>query len=100
MVDQMRDSLEQPESSAPRVFAQGDKVWVRDYRPNAEKWQPGVVQSCMGSMSYNVELEGGHQRKVHVDRLIRYPTFETTSRSPLKAAEAGSRGGEESYGCN
>ena len=49
MVDRMRDSLEQPESSAPRVFAQGDRVWVRDYRPNAEKWQPGVVQSCMGS---------------------------------------------------
>ena len=71
MVDQMRDSLEQPESSAPQVFAQGDRVWVRDYRPNAEKWQPGVVQSCMGSLSYSVELEGGHQRKVHVDHLIR-----------------------------
>ena len=41
-----------------------------DYRPNAEKWQPGVVQSCMGSLSYNVELEGGQQQKVHVDYLI------------------------------
>ena len=71
MVDRMRDSLEQPESSTPRVFAQGDRVWVRDCRPNAKKWQPGVVQSCMGSLSYNVELEGGHQRKVHVDHLIR-----------------------------
>ena len=69
----MRDSLEQPDSSVPRVFAQGDRVWVRDYRPNAEKWQPSVVQSCMGSLSYNVELEGGRQRKVHVDHLIRQP---------------------------
>ena len=31
----------------------------------------GVVQSCMGSLSYNVELEGGHQQKVHVDHVIR-----------------------------
>ena len=29
------------------------------------------MQSCMGSLSYNVELEGGHPRKVHVDHLIR-----------------------------
>ena len=55
------------------VFAQGDRVWVRDYSPNAEKWQPGIVQSCMGSLSYNVELEGGYQRKVHVNHLIRQP---------------------------
>ena len=41
-----------------------------DYRPNAEKRQPGVVQSCMGSLSYNVELESGRQGKVHMDHLI------------------------------
>ena len=63
----MRDSLEQLEGSAARVFAQGDRV--RDYTPNAEKWQSGIVQSWMGSLSYNVKLEGG-QPKVHVDHLI------------------------------
>ena len=97
MVDRMRDSLEQPESSAPQVFAQGDRVWVRDYRPNAEKWQPGIVQSCMGSLSYNVELEGGHQRKVHVDHLIRQapgcapvlsePVPVVTGEEPLNTSE-------------
>ena len=88
MVDRMRDSLERPDSSAPRVFAQGDRVWVRDYRPNVEKWQPGVVQSCMGSLSYNVELEGGRQRKVHVDHLIRQaPGCAPVSSEPVVTGE-------------
>ena len=71
MVDQMKDRLEQPENSTPRMFVQGDRAWVRDYRPTAGKWQRGIVHSCLGSLSYNVELEGGHQRKVHMDHLIR-----------------------------
>ena len=62
--------LEQPENFTPRMFVQGDRAWVRDYRPTAGKWQQGIVQSCMGSLHYNVELEGSHQRKLHVDHLI------------------------------
>ena len=42
-----------------------------------------LLQSGMGSLSYNVELVGGYQRKVHVDLLIRQvcPSITGTSAS-------------------
>lgn len=70
--ERVKESLQQPPSATPRRFSEGDMVWVRDFRPNGgSKWQRGTVLRRTGALNYEIELEGGHQRKVHVDHMLR-----------------------------
>ena len=51
-------------------FQEGDQVWVKDFRPtSASKWCKGTIKDVLGTLTYNVKLADGHQRKVHLDHL-------------------------------
>ena len=74
MRERVKEALQPPEVWKPaREFRQGDLVWVRDYCPDSTcKWSKGVVRSLAGILNYDVEIEGGNRRKVHVDHLTKW----------------------------
>ena len=89
--ERVKASLQPPENRLPpRKFKQGQSVWVRDYRPNAvHKWIKAVIESVNGPLNYNVLLDNGSSRRVHVDHIMRRPEpsasaskASSTSRSP------------------
>ena len=71
--DRVKSYLKPPETiQEPRQFKSGDLVWVRDFRPNArQKWVQGTVLVPVGTLQYNVSIEGSNTRKVHVDQLLK-----------------------------
>ena len=76
----------------PRRLKKGEDVWVRDYRPNAIcKWIKAVIESVDGPLNYNVVLDNGHSRRVHVDHIIDRPELPT----PNPTTTAASRPPEE-----
>ena len=47
-------------------------MWVSDFRPNArQKWVQGTVLVPVGTLQYNVSIEGSNMRKVNVDQLLK-----------------------------
>ena len=53
-----------------RQFRVGDSVWVRTFRPGL-RWVPGTIKSKIGSVMYNVDIEGKEvTRRHHVNQLI------------------------------
>jgi len=68
--ERVKEALQPPEVWKPaREFRQGYFVLVRDYRPNSTC--KGVVRSLAGILNYDVEIEGGNCRKVHIDHQMR-----------------------------
>lgn len=43
----------------PRDFLVGERVMVRDYRSQHDKWQPAIIHKCLGLLSYQVAVHGG-----------------------------------------
>ena len=82
--ERVKATLQPTEEWKPaRRFQEGDLVWVRDYRPNATcKWSKGVVRSVVGTLNYDVEIEGSNWRKVHVDHLTKRVSDSTVSHTP------------------
>ena len=79
---------------AIRKFQTGDPVWVRDYRPNAtKKWTKGKVVTPVGTLTYDVHVEGSNNRKVHVDHLLnRVPkVISKIVKAPPLTPDTGSR---------
>ena len=51
-------------------FQKGDLVWVKDFRlTSASKWCKGTIKDVLGTLTLNVKLADGQQRKVHLDHL-------------------------------
>ena len=79
---------------AMRKFQTGDSVWVRDYRPNAtKKWTKGKIVTPVGTLTYDVHVEGSNNRKVHVDHLLnRVPkVISKIVKAPPLTPDTGSR---------
>ena len=51
-----------------RRFEVSDKVMVRTYQYNKEKWTPGIVRKKLGNLHYEVDVNGNVLRK-HIDQL-------------------------------
>jgi len=51
-----------------RGFAVGQRVWVRTFSKNAEKWSLGSIQKCIGPVTYLVKV-GEKQMKRHLDHI-------------------------------
>ena len=52
-------------------FQAGSSVWARHYRPNAvQKWTKRTMVTPVGIIIYNVYVEGGNHRKVHINHLL------------------------------
>ena len=51
------------------MFNTGDNVLVRDYRKH-QRWQPGIIEDCNGSRTYNVEIAPGIIWKRHADQIV------------------------------
>jgi len=51
-----------------RRFCVNDQVYVRNHRGGIEKWVPGVVTKCLGTLTYLVRV-GGKTRYVHCEHL-------------------------------
>ena len=51
-----------------RSFEVEDKVMVRTYANNKEKWTPGTVTKVLGTLHYEVEVNGNVLKK-HIDQL-------------------------------
>ena len=65
---QAHQKLNHDNRSRLRRFSEGDSVWVRN-QPSGDKWISGVVLQAHGNVSYSVRLEGGRNRKCHIDQL-------------------------------
>ena len=54
----------------PQSFAVNDNVMVRNLRPNAtDKWRNGTVTKVLGSLNYEVTIDG-HSHQAHIDHLL------------------------------
>ncbi len=51
-----------------RSFQTGDLIWMKNYG-TGDKWLPGVVESVIGPVNFNVKLEDGRMRRCHTDQL-------------------------------
>lgn len=60
-------------------FANGDKVWAKNFSRNASPWTEAEVMQRLGPVTYMVKLETGELVKRHLDQLTRAGT-ETSGR--------------------
>ena len=61
-------------------FVEGEKVLVRDYRPNADKWLEATIKDRTGPVSYIVEdKKMKNELRRHCDQIIRCHETETTT---------------------
>ena len=51
-----------------RSFEAAEKVMVRTYANNKEKWTPGIIKKKLGTLHYEVEVNGNVLKK-HIDQL-------------------------------
>ena len=51
-----------------RSFEVAEKVMVRTYANNKEKWTPGIINKKLGTLHYEVEVNGNLLKK-HIDQL-------------------------------
>ena len=51
-------------------FAPGDQVLVRNYASSSPHWLPGIVETVLGPVSYQVKLNDGRLWKRHLDQLL------------------------------
>ena len=51
-----------------RSFEVSDKVMVRTYGKNHQKWIPGIISKKLGTLNYEVQVNGNVLRK-HIDQL-------------------------------
>lgn len=49
----------------------GDRVRVRNYSRNGEKWKFGVIEEKFGRLHYTVKLDDGGIRKSHIDQIAK-----------------------------
>jgi hypothetical protein len=68
-VEAKQESMRYRTPETARQFIIGDKVAVRDYRSNCEKWIPGTIDSKTGPLSYRVEITPGKTWRRHTDQL-------------------------------
>lgn len=54
-----------------REFEKGERVQVRDYRQNSDKWVPGTILSKTGPLSYRVDVGPGSTWRRHTDQLVK-----------------------------
>lgn len=50
-------------------FAEGDRVWARDFRSNSARWCTGTISKVLGRRTYLVKTDGGMNWRRHVDQL-------------------------------
>ena len=62
------DSMDKLDQESTRQFDIGDSVWIKDYRSG--KWLAGMVVQKIGSVTYNVVVNGLSCRR-HINRLRR-----------------------------
>ena len=54
--------------AVPRKFQEGEKVYVRDFRPS-HTWLPGKIVKCSGPVSYKVQFDNDQIVRRHQDHL-------------------------------
>ena len=57
-----------PERSIVRLFQEGDKVWVKDYRKSTENWVDAIVVDQLGPVTYQVKVDDLIWKR-HVDQI-------------------------------
>ena len=57
-----------PERSTVRLFQEGDKVWVKDYRKSTENWVDAIVVNQLGPVTYQVKVDDLIWKR-HVDQI-------------------------------
>ena len=55
--------------SATRVFAIGDSVFIKDFRPGSKHWLPGKIVVLLGPVSARVKLLNGEFHRCHFDHI-------------------------------
>ncbi|XP_061196633.1 uncharacterized protein K02A2.6-like [Saccostrea echinata] len=68
-VEAKQESMHYRTSEPVRQFNTGDKVAVRDYRSNNEKWVSGKIDSKTGPLSYKVEITPGTTWRRRTDQI-------------------------------
>ena len=65
------------------MFYAGDTVWAMNFAAAAPKWLPGVLQQCLGPVTFTVGLTDGRAWRRHIDHLrARLPEENVTTTSP------------------
>ena len=73
-------------------FKTEDSVWVRDDRPNGiHKWTNGTIVTPVGTLTYNANMKGSNNRKVHVDHLFNHVPVRYIVQVPFTTPASGSR---------
>lgn len=54
-----------------RVFNIGDRVQIRNYTNKAEKWKFGYISQRMGTLLYEVDVDGNKTTR-HVDQTLKF----------------------------
>ena len=66
-----------------QVFYAGDTVWAMNFAAAAPTWLPGVLQQCLGPVTFTVGLTDGRVWRRHIDHLrARLPEENVTTTSP------------------
>ena len=55
--------------SATRVFAIGDSVFIKDFRPRSKHWLPGKIIELLGPVSAQVKLWNEEFHGCHFDHI-------------------------------
>ena len=68
MNHQSLQKLAHDRRSRPREWRLGDRILARNFRAGSE-WIPGTIVEVLGSVTYLVEVDAGHQWKRHADQI-------------------------------
>ena len=82
---QQREKAQESHNSAvpEQMFYAGDTVWAMNFAAAAPKWLPGVLQQCLGPVTFTVGLTDGRVWRRHIDHLrARLPEENVTTTSP------------------
>ena len=84
VLHQQEKAQESHNSAVPeQIFYLGDTVWAMNFAAAAPKWLPGVLQHCLGPVSFTVGLTDGRVWRRHIDHIwARLPEENVTTTSP------------------
>ena len=65
---QQKKSYDSP-NAKKREFNTGDRVQVKEFNSKNVKWNDGIIENRVGSLTYQVNVQG-KTKKIHVDHLL------------------------------
>ena len=63
---------------------EGEKVYVKNFRPFGQRWLPGKIIKRTGPVSVRVELTGGHTVRRHYNQIRLCQTEELAEEQPMQ----------------